>query len=268
VDASVSEITIAGEQLYVATLNAVPRADAPSAAVDSNPAGDMFRAAVEAMDDAVVVVRDGARIYVNRAFVELFGYATRAEALAEAHHGRWHPEDAAAREVQDSPAGLLSVHRVLRPDGSVRLVEGTRADIAFEGASATLLVLRDVTYREQAIRGFAEGEPGLWPMFERLPVAIVDRDRNVIDANQALARMLHTTPDELKGTLFSRAFPSDHPVGRRVGTGSWERILSGELDFITSERNVVDRSLDLIRVRVTSFAVRGDSGEFLYSVPR
>jgi PAS domain S-box-containing protein len=268
VDVSVSAITIADEQWFVARLHAVPAGAARGPGTAQTSEGEMFRAAVEAMEDAVVVVWDGARVYVNRAYVTLFGYATRDEALSEPRHGRWHPEDAAARDAQEATAGPLALHRVLLPDGNVKLVEGTRSDLTFEGEPATLPVMRDVTHREQTLRGFSEGESGLWPMFERLPVgvAIIDRDRCVIAANQVLARMLDATPDELKGTEFSRAFPSTTRSGQRPGPGSWERIVSGEIDFATSERDVVDPSLESTRVRVTSFGVRGDAGESLYSV--
>ena len=260
--ASVSQTDVGTGDLFVITV----RTTTSDRLAPAAPPDALFRSVADAMPDGVAIVQNGKRIYVNDAYVNLFDYRSREEALAAPSHERWLAEDAAERDAGPSRQGPLLPHRIVRPNGEVRLVEGARSEITFEGQSAAAVVLRDVTDREGALRGSAAEEARLWPVFEHLPlgVAIVGRDQTIIEANPALAAMVKSTPTELRGTMFAKPFPTtSQTVGR---TGRWEKLVAGELDFLASERKVVDPSLDMQWVKVSVFAVRDDQDEFLYSI--
>ena len=262
VDASVSQADVSDRDLFVITVRATTSEKLALVA----PSDSLFRQVADAMPDGVVIIQNGQRTYANDAYLDMFGYGSREEALGAARHERWIPEDAAERDAEQSLQGPLRPHRILRPDGTVRLIEGMRSEIMFEGQPAAAVVLRDVTPRDGAWRGSMVEEARLWPMFEHLPVgvAIVGRDRTIIEANPALAAMVKSTPAQLRGTLFAYQFPSISQAAG--GAGRWEKLVAGELDFLGSERKVVDPSLDIQWVRVSVFAARDDQDKFLYSI--
>jgi PAS domain S-box-containing protein len=260
-EAVVARARIEERYFHVVTLNPL-EADPVS---DQIPA-PLFRDLVEAMEDAVAIVRGGKRVYVNPAYVSLFGYSSTADAMNDARHGRWHPEDSEERDAAGPGAGSLLPHRIVRPDGDIRMLEGTRSEVMFEGQIAAAIVLRDVTPRERALRDTTVDEARLGPMFERLSVgiAIVSPDRKIIEANPALCEMLGRSEPELQGTSFGTVFPTASQLAGREG--SWRKMLDGEIDFIRSERQVVAPDLDLDWVRVSVFAVRDDSGALTHSI--
>jgi PAS domain S-box-containing protein len=262
VNASVSRAELGDQHSFIITLD--PSISLEPAAPDVQAA--LFHDVVDSMTDGVAIVRDGQRVYVNPAYVELFGYSSTEEALGDVRHGRWLPEDSAARDADDSRFGPLRPHRIVRAEGGIRLVEGSRSELIFEGEPAAAVVLRDVTHREQILRDASVQEARLWPMFERLPVgvAIVARDRTMMEANPALATMLQSTPEALRGRTFGEPFPTANQTANRDGV--WAKILAGEVDFDVTEREVIEDHLDIEWVRVSVFAVRDEAGAYAYSI--
>ncbi len=263
VDVSVAESPVGVQSVFVATVHpgeTLAVGSRQSASVDSPT-----RSFLAGLLDAVAIVRDGVRVFVNQAYVDLFGYVSSDEALADERHGRWHPADAAARDAKPTAVGPVTPHRIIKPDGDVRLVEGLRSELMFEGAMVAVVVLRDVTHRERAIRSITGSEAHAGPILEHIPVgmAIVDRLRRIVQANPALAAMLNSTQEELVGTPFAQPFPTQSQIS---GRGTWEKILAGEVDVAGSERRVVGVNLDVEWVRVSVVAVRDEAGEFLYSI--
>ncbi|MBL8945697.1 MAG: PAS domain S-box protein [Myxococcales bacterium] len=103
-----------------------------------------FRAVLSAIPDGVVVLR-GDRIYfVNPAFLAIVG-RSETDVIRRAPAEFLHPDD---RSSLSLPAVPTAPVRLLRPDGSSRLVEfSVVGSVSFEGAPATILLVRDTTDR-------------------------------------------------------------------------------------------------------------------------
>ncbi len=125
---------------------------------------DSFRTLVESAADAILVIRDLKIVYVNPALVELLGYQSDLDLLGRpvldmivhpSEHGM------VAERVAEATARPLGyqlprkVIRLIRGDGSCAWGDAVTVHTEFEGESATISMIRDVTERrrlEQRVR--------------------------------------------------------------------------------------------------------------------
>lgn len=114
-----------------------------------------FRAVLSAIPDGVVVLR-GDRIYfVNPAFLAIVDRA-ETDVIRRVPTEFVHPDDRSLLSLPEVPQAPV---RLLRPDGSSRLVEFSVAgSVSFEGAPATILLVRDTTDRRLSEERMVHGE--------------------------------------------------------------------------------------------------------------
>jgi PAS domain S-box-containing protein len=116
---------------------------------------------LERLPDGVLIHKDGIVKWANAALMEIFGAQTLEEILDHHILDYVPPEDreplatAMRHAALNEVAGERHEYRVLRADGTQRLVQGGAAQLVhFHGEPARLVVLRDVTeerrLREQA----------------------------------------------------------------------------------------------------------------------
>lgn len=117
---------------------------------------EMYRAVVDNANDAMVINVGAQVVFVNHAYVALFGLEDEAQAVGLSVYQFSHPEDydlvrerILARE-RGEPVPSRFEHRIIRQDGNVRTVETSSVSITFRGQPAWLRVLRDVTERKRA----------------------------------------------------------------------------------------------------------------------
>jgi PAS domain S-box-containing protein len=113
-----------------------------------------FRQLIESAPEAINVVRDGAVVYANPAFVELLGLASAVEVVGRLIEELVHPEDRARlrerlRLRQSGERGEPVEYRIVRPDGEIRTIDVVGIGVEFEGAPAVLAFARDVTERNR-----------------------------------------------------------------------------------------------------------------------
>jgi PAS domain S-box-containing protein len=113
-----------------------------------------FRQLIESAPEAINVVRDGAVVYANPAFVELLGLASAVGIVGRLIEDLVHPEDRARlRERlklrQSGERGEAVEYRIVRPNGEVRTIDVAGIGVEFEGAPAVLAFARDVTERNR-----------------------------------------------------------------------------------------------------------------------
>ncbi|HEY6878075.1 MAG TPA: PAS domain S-box protein [Polyangiales bacterium] len=114
-----------------------------------------FRSLVERAPFGVLVTRQLEIVYANRAYLEIMGYDDLSEVTGKDFLSSLQPESRAV--VQDRErARAAGEHtppvtvRALRRDGSSISIEGDSAAMLFDGAKATVSVVRDVTERERS----------------------------------------------------------------------------------------------------------------------
>ncbi len=123
-----------------------------------------FRRLIESGPEAVGVARDGAMVYANPAFVELFGLESAAAVVGRPVIEMIHPEErqrmreALTKRQAELVAGQLMEYRIVRPDGQLRNIEAMSIGIEFEGAPAVLGFARDVTERNRIRTGLLEAD--------------------------------------------------------------------------------------------------------------
>jgi PAS domain S-box-containing protein len=116
-----------------------------------------FRAQLEAMPNLVFLHRGDALVYVNPAALGALGLANCAEVVGRSFRDFLHPEDRNALETSDGSAQEAACEpsrarrlRLLRSDGTVRMIERFSIPILFEGALTTASIATDVTESDQA----------------------------------------------------------------------------------------------------------------------
>jgi PAS domain S-box-containing protein len=113
------------------------------------------KAVLDNMADAVSVNVGLTRVYVNEAYLQLFGLNDRSEAVERqidehmsVEHRKTVRERTLASQNGSLPPGLHS-YRIIRPNGEARMIEAKAVAVTYEGQAASLAILRDVTERAE-----------------------------------------------------------------------------------------------------------------------
>ncbi len=114
---------------------------------------ERYRTLIEVSPDAVVVVHaEGTILFANAASAGVFGAPDAATLVGRSVLDLVHPasRDSATSRLADPPPGRSpSEYRLLRLDGTPFESEVMASTVAFHGLPARLLVIRDVTARNQ-----------------------------------------------------------------------------------------------------------------------
>lgn len=173
-----------------------------------------------AMDDGVVVSRDGRLVFANPAAERILGVAV-GELADGAAEPRWHLVDLDGRPlpVEDGPtrrtlrSGEPRVRELVgvrRPDGDVRWVEVTTAILP--DAAGVLTTLTDATERRQAERELT------WVADHDALTGLVNRRRFTADLAAELARIRRTGREGSVVMLDLDRFEDiNDSLGHRIG---------------------------------------------------
>jgi PAS domain S-box-containing protein len=173
---------------------------------------ERYRTAIESSNDGVVIARDGRAIYVNRRFLDLFGYDEPDEVLrtsaGDARHV--HPDDREkiVEMIKNTQAGeapparyeFRGVHR----DGRVLYVEVSATMINYLGGPAFLSYLRDITERKQAEEALRHSQHLLEITFASLQAAVFILDAKnstILQCNPAASLMFGYSTEELQRSV-------------------------------------------------------------------
>jgi len=186
----------------------------------------------------------------------IFGLAPRQSgATYEAFLGSVHPDDRqfVRQSVDDAlyrgkPYSID--HRVIRPDGSQRIVHES-AEVTFDEAGKPLRMagtVQDVTERKQAELAMKASEATLAAIFQNAPVAmfLLDHDRRVHQMNRAAEEVLGGSTAETKARAFGNAIHCVHALDDPKGCGCGpscgqcpvRRIVSDTFDTAEAHRSV------------------------------
>jgi PAS domain S-box-containing protein len=116
---------------------------------------DHYRRLVEFLPEAIFICFEYKFVFVNNSFLKLFNINSPSEVLGKNMLDFVHPdfkEKAIVRYQKTLKTGLMSPpdeKKMLRPDGSIIDVETMPAPFPYNGKIATLVVVRDMTERNQ-----------------------------------------------------------------------------------------------------------------------
>jgi PAS domain S-box-containing protein len=113
-----------------------------------------FRALIERAPDAIVVLRDERLVYVNPAGVATLAYDDASELVGREITSLIHPDETARATLRlarlaDGEAIPATEYRFIRKDGSLVDAEVVSMRLEYDGAPATVTMMRDITERVQ-----------------------------------------------------------------------------------------------------------------------
>ncbi len=224
---------------------------------------ERYRKLMDMLPDAVVVHSRGRIRLANAAMVELTG-ADRPEELIGRHVLEFvHPDDhhlarAHAEEIARHGRGAMKHVRILRPDGSTRLVE-SRAALLEDGDEPEILVVGiDVTELHRSRLEKARSERRYRQLVDLSPDAVIlHRRGTVLFANEQGAKLFgFGSPEEMVG---SQALDRIHPADRRIVAERWRQLERGEaVGPVEVRLHHPDGSRRIIESRVTMLEEEGE----------
>jgi PAS domain S-box-containing protein len=115
---------------------------------------ERYRVAIESSNDGIALVREGRHVYVNRKFLDIFGYSSLDEVEGKTHCLTVHPDD--LEEVVSYNRRRLSGEAVpdryefkgLRKNGDTVYIEASVTRTTYQGEPISLAFMRDVTERK------------------------------------------------------------------------------------------------------------------------
>jgi PAS domain S-box-containing protein len=169
----------------------------------------LHRTLVETSPDAIALTDPGGRVrMVNRASLELFGYASAREMVGRDIGECWRNEDPAVarkmdEELMDTGRVRDAELRLTRRDGSVFDAEmnGTVVCDAMGAPHYVIRMARDIGRRKAVERELQRSERWFRAVFDDAPIgiALIDAGARVQLANHRYGEMLERSAEELTG---------------------------------------------------------------------
>jgi len=200
-----------------------------------------FQAVFESSRDAIGIFNSGIHVFVNPAYLELFGFPPGTDLagkpvmalIAPEHHDqikayilRHVPEDALPSSYQI---------RGMRTDGTVFDMEVSATLYQENGVDHTLAILRDITEIKRGEDKVAERGAMMQQIMDAASVAIflVDRSGRIVHVNRRMAEMFGCSMEELIGSEYV-----DHvdPSERESGRQKMLALLASEIPSVDLER--------------------------------
>ncbi len=168
------------------------------------------------------------------------------------------------RSVREGGAHAFeTVHR--RHDGAAFPVEVSLGRAELEGAPVVIAVVRDVSERRRAEAARRESEARFRAAFHGAGVgmALVDARGHLLDANDALGRMLGYPREELAALTFQALL---HPDDRAGSLEAFGALVRGERDHNDMERRYLRKDGGVVHLRYSVSALRDEAGRFVHAV--
>jgi len=187
---------------------------------------EKYRAVVENVNEAIVVVQDGVIKFANPKTMELSGYSKK-ELIFRPFTEFIHPEDREMvrerylRRLKGEILPSIYSFRIIDKEGNTRWVEISAVRITWQGKPATLNFLTDITERKKTEKMLRESEHNYRVLFESAfeGVFVIDAETmKILLANQAVARMygFDSVEDVIGVNPLDFVYPEDRARALRI----------------------------------------------------
>ncbi|PIV20614.1 MAG: hypothetical protein COS40_11675, partial [Deltaproteobacteria bacterium CG03_land_8_20_14_0_80_45_14] len=188
-----------------------------------------YRTAIENSNDPIAIIRGDKIQYVNRRFVEIFGYGEPEDV-----HGKpvllvVHPDDRDKvitinqRRQRGEPVPSRYEFKGITKDGKVIYIEVSAASIVYRGTPEYLVYLRDITERKAAEEALSNERNRFRTLSENAPFGIIMVDKEGVFEyiNPKFKELFGYNLDEVPNGLewFRKAFPD--PKSRKEVISTW-----------------------------------------------
>ncbi|MCX5805822.1 MAG: PAS domain S-box protein, partial [Proteobacteria bacterium] len=231
---------------------------------------ERYRIAIEHSNDGVALLRGDKHIYVNKKFLEIFGYDSPDEVIGKTHELTVHPDalpmviEYNRKRQRGEPAPSNYEFKGIRKDGTPIFVDISGAGTIFRGEPVALVYFRDITERKRAEDTLRESEERYRSIFDNAIEGIYQGlpGGQYISVNPALARMhgfespqeMMTTVTDIGSQIFVN--PEDQE--------KYREIVEKEGAVVNFEFELYRKDRSKIWVSTNARAVRNNNGETLY----
>jgi PAS domain S-box-containing protein len=190
---------------------------------------ERYRTAIEHSNDGVAIIQ-GARIqYVNRRYVEIFGYDKPAEIVGQPIHLFIHPEDRervvtiSQQRQRGEPVPSRYEFKGVTKDGKIVYIDVSATSIIYRGTRVYLAYLRDISERKAAEEKLRNERNRFQILLESAPFGIIMIDKGGVFKyiNPKFRELFGYELNEIPNSLvwFKKAFPD--PKSRKELISTW-----------------------------------------------
>jgi PAS domain S-box-containing protein len=194
---------------------------------------ERYRTAIEHSNDAVSIIRGDKIQYVNRRFVEIFGYDRRQDVIGKPVTLVVHPDDRDMvltinqRRQRGESVPVRYEFKGMTKDGRVIYIEVSAASIVYRGTPENLVYLRDVTERKVAEEVMRNERNRFRTLSENAPFGIImiDKDGRFKYINPKFKELFGYNLEDVPNSFewFRKAFPD--PKSRKEVISTWVEYL-------------------------------------------
>ena len=194
---------------------------------------ERYRTAIENSNDAVAIIQGDKIQYVNRRFVEIFGYEEPEEMIDQPVLLVVHPDDRDRvltinrRRLREESVPLRYEFKGMTKDEKVIYIEVSAASIVYRGKPVYLVYLRDVTERKVAEEVMRNERNRFQTLSENAPFGIImiNKEGGFEYINPKFKEIFGYELDEVPNSFewFRKAFPD--PKSRKEVISTWIEYL-------------------------------------------
>lgn len=189
---------------------------------------EKYRLVTEHVSVGIIVVQEGRFRYVNPAALLLTGY-TAEEMLGQEFAPLIYPDDLPMvadrhlRRLRGEEIEPRYDFRVIRRDGSIAWVQLAAVVIPWDGATATLSFINDITEQKQAELALTRSEERYRSLIDAAPRGmgiVIVRGNRILLSNPAMQAMLGMSADEIarRPSFLEILHPDDREMMARVAS--------------------------------------------------
>lgn len=222
-------------------------------------------ASLFAASEAITINEAGRVVAVNPAYTALLGWEP-ADVVGHLGVELVVPADRATSEVRAAADDERPYTvRLRRKDGTTVPVEVVGRAIRYQGRSARLATLRDVSERVHAEAALRASEERFRSAFENAAIgkALVGLDGRWLRVNRALCTFVGYTPDEMQGNDFPNL---THPDDLDANTEQIRLLLEGAIESYQLEKRYRNKAGHWVWALVSASLMHGEAGAPLHFV--
>lgn len=190
---------------------------------------ERYRTAIEHSNDGVAIIQGDRIQYVNRRYVEIFGYDKPEEIIGQPVHFVVHPEDQekvltiSQQRQRGEPVPSRYEFKGVTKDGRIVYIEVSATSIVYRGTQVYLVYLRDISARKAAEEILRNERNRFQILLESAPFGIIMIDREGVfqyinpKFRELFGYELNEVPNSLE--WFRKAFPD--PKSRKELISTW-----------------------------------------------
>jgi PAS domain S-box-containing protein len=223
-----------------------------------------FRALADNASDGILIgTGEGIHVYANQRAAEITGYEVD-ELVGMGIRDLVHPDEASmvveiySRRLEGQSAPRQYETRFVRKDGTAVTVELAGAKTVWQGVTADLVTVRDITARKRAEEALRRSESNYRTLVEHLPQMVFLKDtRSVyVSCNRRYARAVGREMEEIVGKSDYDLFPDEEAHRHRAADR--EVLQSGRtMDF----EEPYDSAEGRLTLRTIKTPVRDEDGQ-------